>query len=282
MYSSFLDAAKQGKNQWWRYGCAVPLVLLFWLGLGQFAIAALFPKFPDLQDIPGFSLPVYVCLHLPLIFLLLGIFLAVGWVHQRSITTLVGADARLRWKRLFAGFGVCWFLLVAGLGIRYLLNPQDYVWTFQSGQWFLFLPVVLLLTPLQTSAEELLFRGYLLQSLGLLTRQPAVLVGLTSLPFTIAHFFNPEMQRGAFWVGLIYLTVSLFLALITLKDDRLELALGTHAANNLFILLVANSSDSALPSPALLTIQRDDPQEALATLLVQGAIFYWVFFGRQK
>jgi hypothetical protein len=282
MRSRFLEAARQGKNQWWRYGCAVPLILLFWLGLGQVAIAAFSPNFPELEELSEFSLSVYAILHLPFIFLLAGVFLAVHWLHQRPISTLIGADARLRWKRLFAGFAAWWLLLVVGVGVDYLLNPQDYVWTFQPKQWFLFLPVALLLTPLQTSAEELLFRGYLLQSLGLLTHQPTVLVGLTSLPFAIAHFINPEMQRGAIWVGLIYLTISVFLTLITLRDDRLELALGTHAANNLFILLVANSRDSALSSPAVLTIQESDPRLALAILLVQVGGFYWLFSGRQK
>jgi membrane protease YdiL (CAAX protease family) len=288
MGSSFLDAVKQGKNQGWRYGCAILVILVFWLGFGQIAITTFFLRLPisteqARQHFPDFSLPAYVSIHLPFIFLLIGVLLAVRWVHQRPITTLVGSDAHLHWKRLFASFGVCWLLLATGLGVRYVLNPQEYVWTFQPEQWFLFLPVALLLTPLQTAAEEVLFRGYLLQSLGLLTRHPIPLVGLTSAPFAIAHFLNPEMQRGAVWVSLLYLTFSIFLAVITLKDNRLELALGAHAGNNLFILLIANSSDSALLSPAILMIKEgSDPRLDLAILLIQAMVFYWVFFGKQE
>jgi membrane protease YdiL (CAAX protease family) len=74
----------------------------------------------------------------------------------------------------------------------------------------------------------------------------------------------------------------MFLALITLKDDRLELALGVHAANNLFIVLLVNSQDSALRSPAIIlqTVPTDPRITLLALLLMMGS-FYLIVFGRQ-
>ncbi|MBM0741445.1 CPBP family intramembrane metalloprotease [Phormidium sp. CLA17] len=137
--------------------------------------------------------------------------------------------------------------------------------------------LALILTPLQTSTEELLFRGYFLQSVGQLIKPPVVLAIATSLPFAMAHFGNSEMNRGSLWTGLTYGVLSLFLAAVTLKDNRLELALGIHAANNLFILLIVNSADSSLRSPSLLTqIAFLDPQVSFLTTLI-GAIAVYAF-----
>jgi uncharacterized protein len=101
--------------------------------------------------------------------------------------------------------------------------------------------------------------------------------------FAAAHFTNPEMGRGAVWMGLNYWAFGVFLAAITLRDDRLELAWGVHAANNMFIFLIVNSTDSALKTPSIWTTgANDDPRSSLVALLVQAGIFYWVIFGRKK
>jgi MFS superfamily sulfate permease-like transporter len=69
-----------------------------------------------------------------------------------------------------------------------------------------------------------------------------------------------------------------FLTLITLKDNGMELALGMHAGNNLFSVLFANYTVTALPSPALFTIQTLDPAYGLIALVVGMLVFYLIFF----
>ncbi|MEX0269257.1 lysostaphin resistance A-like protein [Leptolyngbyaceae cyanobacterium UHCC 1019] len=156
--------------------------------------------------------------------------------------------------------------------------PQHFEWSVHPLQWLAFLSIALVLTPLQTSTEELLFRGYFLQAVGQLIKQPVILVIATSLPFAMAHFSNSEMNRGSLWTGLTYGVLSLFLAAVTLKDNRLELALGIHAANNLFMLLIANSADSSLRSPSLLTqVTFLDPKISFLITLI-GAIAAYTFF----
>jgi membrane protease YdiL (CAAX protease family) len=171
---------------------------------------------------------------------------------------------------------------VIPLPVDYLLNSQNYVFAFNPAQWFLVFPIALILTPIQISAEEFFFRGYLLQGLGLLTRQRFVLIIVSSLLFAVPHFANPEMQRGAVWLALLYFAFGVFLTVITLKDNRLELALGVHAANNLRFLFIS-TKDSALPAPAIWIVNDPgDPRLDLVFFLIQSAIFYYVFFGRQK
>ncbi|WP_201800793.1 hypothetical protein [Dulcicalothrix desertica] len=95
------------------------------------------------------------------------------------------------------------------------------------------------------------------------------------------HLFNPEMQRGA-WIALFYFGFGALTALITLKDNRLELALGVHAANNLSFLFVT-TKDSVLAVPAMWTAKDiGDPRLEVLMFLLQSLIFYYIFFGRRK
>lgn len=303
MSQSYLDVARQGKNSWWRYLLGILFILLLWIVVGSIVSlivgsilltihlnqSGLNPEAlqqPSQQQLLSFlktpSVGAYVTVNIPFIFFGLAILLVVIGLHRRPFRTLISADSSVNFKRLLRGFLV-WFLISTILiPVDYLLNSQNYVFSFNPGQWFLLLPLALVLTPLQTSAEEFFFRGYLLQGLGLLTRQRFVLIIVSSLLFAVPHFVNPEMQRGAVWLALLYFAFGVFLTVITLKDNRLELALGVHAANNLRFLFIS-TKDSALPAPAIWILNDPgDPRLDLVVFLIQSAIFYYVFFGRKK
>jgi MFS superfamily sulfate permease-like transporter len=66
-----------------------------------------------------------------------------------------------------------------------------------------------------------------------------------------------------------------------MKDNGMELALGLHAANNLFAGLFANYTITALPSPAMFTIQTLDAAYGLVSVVIGMLLFYLVFFGRR-
>ena len=57
----------------------------------------------------------------------------------------------------------------------------------------------------------------------------------------------------------------------------MELALGMHAANNLFAAIFANYTVTALPSPALFTVQVLDPVYSLVSLVVGLILFYVIY-----
>ena len=302
MSQSYLDIARQGRNSWWRYLLGILFILFFWQIVGSFVaiicacliilvsdpLAQRELGSPELQrqlqdQFQVFwktpSVGAYITVNIPSIFFCLAIFLVVAWLHRRSFRTLISADDSVNFNRLLRGFFV-WFLVsVIPFPVDYFLNSQNYVFSFNPDQWFLLLPIALVLTPIQTSAEEFFFRGYLLQGLGLITRHRFVLIFVSSILFAVPHFYNPEMQRGPVWIALGYLAFGVFLTLITLKDNRLELALGVHAANNLQVLIF-NTKDSVLPAPSIWVVNDPgDPRLGLVVLLVQSAIFYYVFFG---
>lgn len=278
MSKSFLDATYQGKNHWWLYLLVILAIELYWWLLSGY-IAAICQVILSLI-FPDIYINYYIASSIPFVFLLAILVFAVKRLHCRKFYSLINADSSIKTKRLFMGFGVWGLQLFIFTLYDLLIHPQDYIYNFDPKQWFLLLPFVLILTPIQTSTEELLYRGYLMQGLRSIAKHPLVLILVTSLAFAVPHFGNPEMQRGVFWMGLTYFTWGVFLAAITLKDNGLELALGVHAVNNLFSFLIVNTPDSALPTPTLLTFGRDfDAKEGFFSLLIQAGIFYAVFFG---
>ena len=68
---------------------------------------------------------------------------------------------------------------------------------------------------------------------------------MTSLIFGTMHIANPEVTKMGYIVLVYYIGTGLFLGIITLMDEGMELALGFHAANNLVTALLVTSDWSA-------------------------------------
>jgi membrane protease YdiL (CAAX protease family) len=192
--------------------------------------------------------------------------------------TLVTPNQQVRWKRIFQGFGLYFVLTFVISFVGIVLSPSEYRLTFKPSQFLVFLPIALVITPIQTSAEELFFRGYLLQGIALKTRSLLIPILGSSLLFMLPHLLNPEVKLNLFLMASFYLLFGIFLAVITVKDDSLELAMGVHAANNLFVALILNYSNSALPSPSIVTLSRFDPLSSLISFIVVAVIFCFVIW----
>ncbi len=292
MNQTYLDIARQGKNSWWRYLLGLIIILFVWLIIGGI-ISGIF-LFLSLENkglspselmsqielfLKTPSVQVYIIINIQFIFFLLGIYLSMRFLHQRRLFTLVGADAKIRWQRFFQGFGI-WFLIdLALFAIGYILQPGNLEFVFKPVEWLILLAFALVLTPIQTSTEELFFRGYILQGLGLITKQPLILMIVNGVIFMLPHLGNPEVERGPLWLALYYFAFGVFCSLLTLKDNRLELALGVHAANNLSLLYVS-TKDSALSAPTVWLIKEiGEPKWGLFWFLAECCLFYLIIFG---
>ena len=143
-------------------------------------------------------------------------------------------------------------------------NPWEYL-TF-----FLF---AIVLVPYQAAFEEIFFRGYILQRLVLFSRNRLFLVLLSAILFVLPHLPNPEpWAYGVVPYVVSLLLIGSFLTLVTLLDGGIELAVGYHALNNLFISLVANTEVSALQAPSLFVVPVDR-YELFPTILVELVMY---------
>jgi len=177
---------------------------------------------------------------------------AVVKSQRRPFLSLFGPDLRLDWRRVLLGAGIWLVSMIFGLGLQALIGvvlgqaidwPDP--WPFD---WSL-LPVAavaLVVIPLQAGTEELLCRGWLTQMLGQAIRSRVVVVLLVAGVFALLH------AVGSLFAILYFMIVSLVFSAITLRDGRLELSIGAHAAQNLFVLLVVSPIAEAGHAPTLL------------------------------
>lgn len=170
----------------------------------------------------------------------------VKYLHKQRFTALLTARASLDWKRVFFAFGIWAAFSIITTGIAYYLAPEDLQWNFNLMPFLGLLAITLILLPLQTSFEEFLFRGYLMQGIGVVAKNRATPLILTSLIFGLMHALNPEIEKLGYSVLSVYVGLGFFLGIITLMDDGMELALGFHAANNMIIALLVTSDWTAL------------------------------------
>jgi membrane protease YdiL (CAAX protease family) len=289
MPNPFLDAARLGRNDWWRYALTLAVVLFATFILGSVPLVAglayvMLDSNPATSYDPATGALLglnptlsFVLLLLPFVAWLVALILSVAVFHRRHPRTLVTPRPQVRWSRAAAGAAV-WVALVTVMTLlEALIFPGRYVFTPNLPVLLPFAIAAVFLIPLQTSAEELFFRGYFLQAAGLVVRRPLVLAALSGLLFALPHAANPEVAVS-FWPAMgFYFVFGAVLAALTLREGGAELALGVHAANNLFTVLFANFDGSALKTPALFTASGFDPWYNLVGTAVALLVLCLIF-----
>ena len=265
--------ADAGRNAWWRYLLGIVVIAASWIIGGAYAYGLV------LLYLPLGAITEFVAINASILTLLVAVVAVVVVLHRRPWRTLVTPYSRINWRRMVQGAGVWIALSLVFSVIEYLLFPGRYAWSLDLQRWLPFALAALLLTPLQCAAEELVFRGYVLQVLGRWLRRPVMLALLSSVIFTLPHLYNPEVAAyGLAIMAANYFVMGLFLAGVTLRDGRLELAIGAHAGNNLLLALFIRYDDSVFETESAFTAGALDPVYSLLTLLLSAALFYWWFF----
>lgn len=147
-----------------------------------------------------------------------------------------------------------WGIVSSGLVLidYFYFNPNDYVLNFNFQKFAILAVIAITLIPIQTSVEEYIFRGYLMQGFGMLAKNRWFPLIMTSVIFGGLHVFNPEVGKLGYGVMVYYIGTGLFLGILTLMDEGIELALGFHAANNLFTALLVTSDWTAFQTESIL------------------------------
>ena len=188
----------------------------------------------------------------PLSFMLFFVLFYNKFIQNNSLRVLTTSRPKIDWSRFFFSFGVWGGITIVTTLISYFTTPEDFVMQFNPEKFAVFLVLALVLIPMQTSFEEYLFRGHMLQGLGLATKTRWVPLLVTSFLFGIMHIANPEVDKMGMIIMFYYIGTGLFLGILTLMDEGLELALGFHAANNLVGALLVTSDWSAFQTHSIL------------------------------
>ena len=211
------------------------------------------------------------------VFAMGGLYFAVR-IQKKIFKNLISPNAAIDYSRIIYGF-VIWIVLglVTEL-INYSLNPMDYTFQFSPGPFIILLIISLVLLPIQTSFEELFFRGYLMQGIALVKNNKLIVMFVTSILFASVHGTNPEIKE--YGVGIMmtyYILAGMFLALVTVMDGRLELALGIHAATNIYGTVISSYGGGVLQTDSLMRTSTINPYFMTLAFAITAAIAYYFF-----
>ena len=276
----YIEKVFEGKTDAWRFVVGIfILIVAIIIAQTPFAIAVIaevgieaMASLDEAQMLrvldPNTSL-FYLLLPFAVAFFVM--FLVVNKLHDQKTVNFLTTRSRFDWQRVIFAFLVVAVLAVLSLGIEFYLNPEKYVWNYDANKFFVLLLIAVLMVPLQTTAEELFFRGYLMQGIGLWARNRWVPLLATSLLFGVLHGSNPEVAKMGSILILVYILTGFFLGIITLMDDGLELAIGFHAANNLVVALLVTADWTAFQTHSLF---KDVAEPQLAFYLMAPPIIY--------
>lgn len=291
----FLDNARVGMNRWWRWVLGPILILVIWQGIGvipyfvacEYLKAAYIRQFTcDGLSITGDSLiPGYILANYSFIIGIIGIWITVKLIHKKTLRQVVTGRVTFDYSRVLCAIGIGALIPISFLALDRLFFHSEI--TFRSPnpwEYVTFLLFAIVLTPYQAGFEEVFFRGYLVQGVSLLTRNRFVLVATSCVLFMVPHLLNPEPYEYGFGPYVSSMLIfGAFVSLFTLLDGGIELAVGYHAINNLWLALIANTEITPMPTPSLFVISIDrfaffpDVIVQLISSTVLLAIFNWKY-----
>ncbi len=209
-------------------------ILLIFIGIGLLFPALVFEVQTALQT-PDTPRAMLVLLS-TFLFMGLGAVMAAA-IHRRGLASLIGPfrPACQNFSRTVLGVGA--LFLVTGFIVS-LFVGDDPTRHLSLTRWLSYLPLALPLLLVQTGAEELLFRGYLMQALAARFKSAIIWMGLPTVLFGLAHFNGALDPRLT--VLLICATglFGLVAADLTRITGNLGAAIGFHFTNNFFALFL--------------------------------------------
>ncbi len=209
--------------------------------------------------------------------LLAATLLAYRIFLKKNIKSLFTNKEKYSYKRTWIGFASLALISGAFGAIDLILNWDSYTFSFKASAFLPYLLIALTLLPMQTTAEELFFRGWIQRWLDNGKKKQWSISILSGAIFSLPHLANPEVAGNEILFPIIsYGATGFMLAWVTYRDKSLELAIGAHFANNLLAALLVSSQDSALPSVSLLTLPEVAWGPAALVSVIMVPIFIWL------
>ncbi|OAB27160.1 hypothetical protein SAMN05444395_104211 [Flavobacterium fryxellicola] len=257
----FIEQGVKSENRFWKYiWGSVLLVLASLVGQLVFVAALFYETFTSDRSYPTNNealmkffepnLTLFLIL-ISFVFIMLGVILVVRYLHNQTLLSVTTARSKVDWNRVIFSFVVWSAITIVSTLSFYFYEPNDFVLNFKPIPFAILAVIGILLIPIQTSSEEYIFRGYLMQGFANLSKNKWFPLLMTSLIFGGMHILNPEVDKIGYIILVYYIGTGLFLGIITLMDEGLELALGFHAANNLVGALLVTSDWSAFQTHSI-------------------------------
>ena len=283
------------ENDWWLYLIGVIIICISTvIGSIPHTIALFSVAFSEKADMSSIQEDPYALmslidsnLNLFLMLLsfaigLLALLFVVKFIHKQTINSLTTSRKKIDWSRFWFSFILWGFVTVIFIVIEFLSSPENYVLNFDLIPFLVLFSIAVIMVPLQTSFEEYLFRGYLMQGLGVLSKNRWIPLFITSISFGLLHIANPEIEKIGYILLIHYIGTGFLLGIMTLMDEGLELALGFHAANNLIASLLLTADWTAFQTNSILKDVSDPSMGNLEIIFPVFVIYPTILFVLSK
>ena len=207
-----------------------------------------------------------------------GIWAAMKFIHFVPMKVLFSSSSKLDLQLLLKGFLAMLFL---GIGIETVLQfipaVSNYIYYEPNkvlflSDWIKWLFPVILFIFVQAAAEELVFRGYLLQTIWSKGANYLYAVAFPSLVFGLLHFDAQSYGTNAWYYCCNTFIVGCLLCLVTLHTGNIALAFGLHWGGNT-VSLVFFGIHGNLDGMALWLTYLDPKSGAMGVALIVSTFF---------
>jgi membrane protease YdiL (CAAX protease family) len=257
----FLEQGIKEENKFWKYLMGTVLIIAasflgqlpMLLGILYVTIfnGKIYPTSNDeLMHFFEPNLTLFFVL-LTFVFALFAIYFVVRFLHQQSLLSVITSRSKLDWSRVWFSFSIWSVFTIVSTLLFWFFSPSDFLLNFKLIPFLVLALIGALLIPIQTTVEELVFRGYLMQGFANLSKNRWFPLFMTSIIFGLMHLGNPEVSKLGYVIMVYYIGTGFLLGIITLMDEGMELTLGFHAANNLIGALLVTSDWSALQTNSI-------------------------------
>ena len=258
----FVEQGVNLENKFWKYIVGSLLIILAsTVGQIPLLIAIVVKVFSEGKTMPtsGADLMKVVDNNLSLFLVLLsfavamvGFYFVITLFHKQTFLSVTTSRKKVDWKRILFSFTLWSIFTIVSTVYSYYSSPENFVINFQPIPFVILFIISIVFIPIQTSTEEYVFRGYLMQGFANLSKNKWFPLLMTSVIFGTMHIVNPEVSKMGYIIMIYYIGTGLLLGIMTLMDEGMELALGFHAANNLITALLVTSDWSALQTNSVL------------------------------
>ena len=284
--NSFLEDFSKEKKSLGFYILGSLIVLIFSI-IGQIPMFFFLPDKSNtyLEGIDAFSsldknLLLFLLL-LPSVFSLLGLWFVVEKIHFRSLISITTSRKKIDFKRFQFGFIIWSIISIFIFSLEILIHPADYEFNFNYLKFLILFSISIIMIPVQSILEELIFRGYLMQGLSFFFKNRIMPLFTTSIIFGLLHILNPEIEKIGYGLLIYYIGTGIFFGIITLMDEGVELSSGFHAANNLVASLLVTADWTAFETYSIFKFI-GNPSFSKEVLLYVFIIYPLIFFFLSK
>ena len=173
----FIQNALKVKNNIWRYALGILIIFIF-IQIGSIPfniaivnkvgleVAAKLDPYKMMTILENSNLTFFYTL-LTFFVGFIGFLIVIKYLHNQSFLSVTTSRKSIDYKRVLTSFSVISLILFFYTILSFYALPDEYIIQFNLNDFLILLLIAVIFLPIQASLEEYIFRGYLMQGIGI-------------------------------------------------------------------------------------------------------------------